>query len=473
METETFRVERDMLGEMPLPAGAYYGAQTARAVANFPITGQRMRPEMIHSLALIKKAAAIVNRGAGTLDARIADAIAAACDEVMAGKWSDQFPVDPIQGGAGTSANMNMNEVVANRAIELLGGEKGDYSLVHPNDHVNCAQSTNDVYPSAGKLAAIRLLKPFNEALVALQSALEDKALRFDGIVKVGRTQLQDAVPIRLGQEFRAYAAVVGRDRRRLQAAAEELRGLNLGGTAVGTGINASHGYIERIVGEVSHLSGERFVQAEDLIDATQNADCYVALSGALKACAVSLSKIASDLRLMSSGPLAGLGEIRLPARQNGSSIMPGKVNPVIPEVVNQIAFSVIGNDMTIALAAESGQLELNAFEPIIFHKLFESIATLTSGVRVLAERCVKGIQADEARCRQLVERSAGVAAALCPIVGYTRASSLAKEALATGMRVETLALEGGLAPETVLREALDPYGMTVLPSAQHQAVAK
>lgn len=462
METETIRVERDMLGEISLPAGAYYGAQTARAVENFPITGQRIRPEMIHSLALIKKAAAIVNLDEGALNARIADAIIKACDEVMAGKWLDQFPVDPIQGGAGTSANMNMNEVIANRAIELMGGKKGDYSLVHPNDHVNCAQSTNDVYPSAGKLTAIRLYKPLDEALAALQSALEEKAIRFDGIVKVGRTQLQDAVPIRLGQEFRAYAAAVGRGRRQLQAAMEEMRTLNLGGTAVGTGINASRGYIERIVGEVSRLSGERLVQAEDLIDATQNADCYTVVSGALKTCAVSLSKIANDLRLMSSGPVAGLGEIRLPARQNGSSIMPGKVNPVIPEVVNQIAFSVIGNDMTITLAAESGQLELNAFEPVIFFKLFESMTILTAGVRTLTERCVNGIQADEVRCRQLVKRSAGVAAALCPIVGYNRASSLAKKALSTGELVEELALEEGIASEAVLREVLDPYRMTV-----------
>jgi aspartate ammonia-lyase len=456
---------------MAVPAGAYYGVHTARAVENFPITGQKMRPEMIHSLALIKKAAARVNRDAGALPPRIADAIIEAADEVMAGKLLDQFSVDPVQGGAGTSANMNMNEVLANRAIELLGGEKGDYSIVHPNDHVNLAQSTNDVYPSAGKLAALTLMKPLSGALVALQSALEEKALRFDSVVKVGRTQLQDAVPIRLGQEFRAYAAVVGRDARRVQAAEDELRVLNLGGTAIGTGVNASAEYIDRIVGEVSRLSGERLFQAEDLIDGTQNLDGFMVVSGALKTAAISLSKIASDLRLMSSGPLAGLGEITLPARQNGSSIMPGKVNPVIPEVVNQVAFLVMGNDATIALAVEHGQLELNAFEPILFHRLFESIASLTAGVRALTEYCVKGIRANEARCGKLVAASAGVAAALCPVVGYTRASALAKEAVATGASVEALALREGLAPAGVLREALDPYRMTVPPSAQAEAV--
>ncbi len=462
MKTDAaFRVEKDLVGETEVPAGAYYGVHTARAMENFPITGQKMHPEMIRSLALIKKAAALVNREAGVLPPRIADAIALAADEVLEGKLHDQFPVDPLQGGAGTSANMNMNEVLANRAIELLGGEKGDYTNVHPNDHVNCAQSTNDVYPSAGKLALLSLIKPLITALVALQNALEEKAIRFDGVIKMGRTQLQDAVPIRLGQEFRAWAAAVGRDIRRIGAAEEELRVLNLGGTAVGTGLNASGEYIEAIVGEVSRQSGERLRQAEDLIDGTQNLDGYTAVSGALKSCAVSLSKISNDLRLMASGPRAGLNEITLPARQNGSSIMPGKVNPVIPEVVNQIAFNVIGNDMTITMAAEAGQLELNAFEPVIFYKLFESITTLTRGVRTLTEHCVKGITANSERCRQSVMESAGVAAALCPHVGYARASCLAKEALTTGMSVETLARRDALLPEERLREVLDPFAMT------------
>lgn len=456
-----FRVEKDLVGELEVPAGAYYGVHTARAMENFPITGQRMHPEMIRSLALIKKAAALVNREAGVLPPRIADAIALAADEVLEGKLHDQFPVDPLQGGAGTSANMNMNEVLANRAIEHLGGEKGDYAIVHPNDHVNCAQSTNDVYPSAGKLALLSLLKPLVVALVALQNALEEKAIRFDGVIKMGRTQLQDAVPIRLGQEFRAYGAAIGRDIRRIGLAEEELRVLNLGGTAVGTGLNASGEYIEAIVGEVSRQSSERLRQAEDLIDGTQNLDGYTAVSSALKSCAVSLSKISNDLRLMASGPRAGLHEITLPARQNGSSIMPGKVNPVIPEVVNQIAFGVIGNDMTITMAAEAGQLELNAFEPVIFYKLFESITTLTRGVRTLTEHCVKGIAANADRCRQSVEESAGVAAALCPHVGYVRASRLAKEALSTGLNVEALARRDALLPEERLREVLDPFAMT------------
>lgn len=464
-----YRVEKDLVGEMMVPAGAYYGVHTARAMENFPITGHRMHPEMVRSLALIKKAAALVNRKAGALPPRIADAIVLACDEAIGGKLDDQFPVDPLQGGAGTSANMNMNEVLANRAIELLGGVKGDYSIVHPNDHVNCAQSTNDVYPSAGKLALLRLLKPLVAALVALVNALEEKAVRFDGVVKMGRTQLQDAVPIRLGQEFHAYAAAVGRDIRRIAAAEEELRVLNLGGTAVGTGLNASGEYIENIVDEVSRLSGERLLQAEDLIDGTQNLDCYTAVSGALKSCAVSLSKISNDLRLMASGPRAGLYEITLPARQNGSSIMPGKVNPVIPEVVNQIAFNVIGNDTTITLAAEAGQLELNAFEPVIFFKLFESIVTLTKGVRTLTERCVKGIAANSDRCRRYVEESAGVAAALCPHIGYARASRLAGEALQTGMSVEALARRDALLPEEQLQAALDPYAMTSPRASRHR----
>ena len=456
-----FRMERDIVGELPVPAQAYYGVHTLRALENFPVTGQRLNTEMIRSLVLIKKAAALTNREAKALPPRIADAVIDACDELLDGKLCDQFPVDPVQGGAGTSTNMNANEVIANRAIELLGGTKGDYALVHPNDHVNCGQSTNDVYPSCGKMAAIKLLKGLDEALALLKQSLEEKALAFDRVVKMGRTQLQDAVPVRLGQEFHAYAAAIGRDIRRLRNAGEEMHVLNLGGTAIGTGINACGAYARNIVAAVSRLSGECYTQAGDLIDGTQHLDCYTALSGALKSCAVNLSKMCNDLRLMSSGPNTGLGEITLPARQNGSSIMPGKVNPVIPEVVNQIAFNVIGNDMTITLAVEAGQLELNAFEPVIFYKLFESITTLTRGVLTLTEHCIKGIAANEKRCRQLVEQSTAIMTALCPFIGYTRASSLVKEASSSGVSVQALILRDGLLTEGELRELLDPYAMT------------
>jgi aspartate ammonia-lyase len=469
MQSGNFRIEHDIAGELLVPAEAYYGAQTLRAMENFPITGQRQHPQMIHSLVLIKKAAAIVNREAGVLPSPIADAIAIACDELLNGKLSDQFPVDPIQGGAGTSTNMNANEVIANRAIELMGGIKGDYTLVHPNDHVNCGQSTNDVYPSCGKMTAVTLIKRLDDALAALQKALEGKALEFSHVIKMGRTQLQDAVPVRLGQEFHAYAAATYRDIRRIHKAGEEMHVLNLGGTAIGTGINACGYYARNIVDAVSRLSGENYVQADDLIDCTQNLDCYTAVSGALKSCAVTLSKMCNDLRLMSSGPSAGFGEITLPARQNGSSIMPGKVNPVIPEVVNQIAFSVIGNDTAITLAAEAGQLELNAFEPVIFYKLFESVTMLTQGVRTLTEHCIKGIAANEKRCKQHVENSAGIVTALCPYIGYARASSLAKEALSSGMSVKALALRDGVLTEEELREILNPYAMTITPDMQQE----
>ncbi len=471
-ESCDFRIEHDIAGELNVPEDAYYGAQTLRALYNFPITGQRLHPVLIHSLVLIKKAAAIVNCEAGVLPPPIADAIAAACDEILSGKLTDQFPVDPIQGGAGTSANMNANEVIANRAIELLGGKKGDYALVHPNDHVNCGQSTNDVYPSCGKMTAVNLLKNLETALTALQKSLEEKAVSFSHVIKMGRTQLQDAVPIRLGQEFHAYAKAVGRDICRLRLSGEGIHVLNLGGTAIGTGINACGYYVRNIVPAVSRLSGESYTQAEDLIDSTQNLDCYTWVSGALKSCAVTLSKMCNDLRLMSSGPRAGLGEITLPARQNGSSIMPGKVNPVIPEVVSQIAFSVIGNDTAITLAAEAGQLELNAFEPLIFHKLFESVTTLTGGVRTLTEHCIKGITANEKRCKQQVEESTGIVTALCPYIGYARASSLAKDALSSGMSVKALALRNGLLSERKLYEVLDPYAMTEPQDMQQEALA-
>ena len=419
MSEQEFRTEKDSIGTKNVPEDVYYGVQSLRAAENFHITGLNMHPEIINSLAYIKKAAAITNCEAGLLDKKIAQAIVKACDEILGGKLHEDFIVDPIQGGAGTSLNMNANEVIANRANEILGGKKGDYSIVNPNDHVNCGQSTNDVIPTAGKMTSLRLLKNLKKELMRLHTALEKKAEEFDGVIKMGRTQLQDAVPIRLGQEFKAYSVAVLRDIRRMDKAMDEMRTLNMGGTAVGTGLNADEAYLRRIVPNLSEISDMELVQAYDLIDSTQNLDPFVAVSGAVKACAVTLSKIANDLRLMSSGPRAGFGEINLPAKQNGSSIMPGKVNPVIPEVVNQVAFNVIGNDVTITMAAEAGQLELNAFEPIIFYCLFQSIDTLGYAVQTFVDNCVTGITANETRCRYFVENSVGIITAICPYVGY------------------------------------------------------
>ena len=413
------------------------------------------------SFAVGKKAAAITNCEVGILDKSIATAIVAACDEILAGKLHEDFIVDPIQGGAGTSVNMNANEVIANRAIEILGGQKGDYSIVNPNDHVNCGQSTNDVIPTAGKMTALRLLKNLKTELLRLHKALCEKAEEFDGILKMGRTQMQDAVPIRLGQEFKAYSVAVMRDIHRMDKAMDEMRCLNMGGTAIGTGINADETYLRRIVPNLNEVSAMDFVQAFDLIDATQNLDPFVAVSGAVKACAVTLSKIANDLRLMSSGPRAGFHEINLPAKQNGSSIMPGKVNPVIPEVVNQVAFYVIGNDMTITMAAEAGQLELNAFEPIIFYCMFQSIDTLAYAVQTFVDNCIKGITANETRCRYLVENSVGIITAICPHIGYQKAADVAKKAIKTGESVRTLILQEGLLEEEELDCILDPENMT------------
>ena len=458
---QLYRSEHDSVGERAVPKDVYYGVQSLRAAENFPITGLAMHPELINSIAEIKKASAITNYEIGLLEKRVADAIVAACEEIAAGKLHEAFIVDPIQGGAGTSLNMNANEVIANRAIELLGGEKGDYSLVNPNDHVNYGQSTNDVFPSAGKLAVLKLLVRAQIQLERLYQALVEKAEEFDGVIKMGRTQMQDAVPIRLGQEFRAYSEAVRRDIARFERAKDEMRCLNMGGTAIGTGINADEQYLRRIVPNLSKVTGLSLVQAFNLIDATQNLDEFVAVSGAVKTCAVNLSKMSNDLRLMSSGPRCGFGEINLPPRQNGSSIMPGKVNPVIPEVVNQVAFNIIGNDMTVTMAAEAGQLELNAFEPIIFYNLIQSVETLTYAVHTLVDHCIVGITANRERCRDMVEHSVGIITALCPHVGYEKAAEMAKRAIETGAPVRRLILEEGLLDEASLDKILDPYSMT------------
>ena len=459
--TQQFRSEHDSIGNRNLPKDAYYGVQSLRAAENFHITGLTMHPELINSITEIKKAAAITNLEIGLLDKQVADAIIKACDEIITGEFHEEFIVDPIQGGAGTSLNMNANEVIANRAIEILGGNKGDYSLVNPNDHVNCGQSTNDVFPSAGKLAVLKLLIKAQIQLERLYRALIDKAQEFDDVLKMGRTQLQDAVPIRLGQEFRSYSEGIRRDIARLERVQDEMRSLNMGGTAVGTGINADEMYIKRIVPNLSLVSGLRLIQAYDLVDATQNLDGFVAVSGAVKTCAVNLSKMCNDLRLLSSGPRCGFGEINLPARQNGSSIMPGKVNPVIPEVVNQVAFNIMGNDLTITMAAESGQLELNAFEPIIFWNLTHAVEFLTYAVNTLTDNCIVGITANRERCQHLVDESVGTITALTPHIGYEPAANIAKEAIQTGMQVKELILKKGILDQETIEKILDPYAMT------------
>ncbi|MBQ8291567.1 MAG: aspartate ammonia-lyase [Clostridia bacterium] len=455
-----YRIEHDSIGEKEVPADAYYGVQTLRAYENFKISGKKVHPEFVKAIAEVKKAAAITNGEAGVIEKNVAEAMAKACDEILAGKLKSAFIVDAIQGGAGTSLNMNANEVVANRAIELLGGEKGDYSIVHPNDHANCGQSTNDVFPSAGKIAVIRMIKKAITALTGLRDALVDKAKEFNDVIKMGRTEMQDAVPISFGQSFHAYASAFTRDIRRFNEAIKELSSLNMGGTAIGTGITADKYYIERIVPNLCAVTGLPLTQAEDLVDATQNLDGFVYVSGIIKSCATTLSKVANDLRLMSSGPRVGFAEINLPPKQNGSSIMPGKINPVIPEVVNQIAFNIIGNDTTVTLAAEAGQLELNAFEPIIFYCLFESLETLTNGLNAFKKDCIEGITVNVDNCEYEVEKSIGIVTALCPYIGYTKASQLAKKALKEKKNIREVLIEENIVEKAQIDKMLDPYKM-------------
>lgn len=462
------RLESDSIGTMAVPADAYYGVQSLRAKQNFPITGTKLHPVFIKNLAQVKKAAAITNFDAGLLTEDAANAIIKACDEVMDGKMEDSFIVDAIQGGAGTSANMNMNEVVANRAGELLGDTKGNYTMVHPNDHVNMAQSTNDVIPTAGKLTVLDLLTPLIRELYRLETALIDKSIEFDDVLTMGRTQLQDAVPIRLGQVFHGYASMVSRDRKRIEKSCREMYTVNLGGTAVGTAINVSDSYFSKIVPNLKMLTGYPLEQADDLFDSTENLDGFVAVSGVIKTCAVDLSKMCNDLRLLSSGPKTGFGEINLPAKQNGSSIMPGKVNPVIPEVVSQVAFHIVGHDTTITMAAEAGQLELNAFEPVVFCNLFDSITTLEKAIKTLIDNCITGITANRQHCKELMESSAGIATALCPYIGYKEAARIAKTALKTGKSVRSLVLEQGFITEKELEKILDPYLMTEAGTPTH-----
>ena len=438
------RLEHDLLGNYEVPIHAYWGVHTARAVENFPISGVPIGHyrSLIRALAIVKQAAAQANFELGELSSEINDAISKACQEVADGKFDGEFVVDTIQGGAGTSTNMNANEVIANRAIEILGGSKGDYDLVHPLNDVNKSQSTNDVYPTALKLALILEINELLKAMAHLQGAFQGKADEFKDVIKMGRTQLQDAVPMTLGQEFATFSRMTMEDIQRLQETLPLLREINLGGTAIGTGLNAPAGYAQKACLILSKLSGFDFMVAEDMVEATQDAGVFVMVSGVLKRIAVKLSKTSNDLRLLSSGPRAGLDEINLPPRQAGSSIMPGKVNPVIPEVVNQIAFAVIGNDVTVTMAAEAGQLQLNAFEPIMCRALMMNITQLRQGCYVLADACVSGITANVEKLRMSVEHSIGLVTVISPLLGYENATIVAQKALADGTSVREVVLE-------------------------------
>ncbi len=456
-------IEHDLLGDRAVPAEAYYGVHTLRALENFPITGMPISiyPDLVVALACVKQAAALANNELSLLDDAKAQAIVKACEEIREGGLLEEFVVDVIQGGAGTSTNMNANEVIANRALELMGRKRGEYEYLHPVEDVNMSQSTNDVYPTAVKVALHFAIHRLTAAMAELRAAFAGKAQEFADVLKIGRTQLQDAVPMTLGQEFSTYAVMLEEDEQRLREAALLIHEINLGATAIGTGINAHPDYAALVCHKLSDITGIPLVTASNLVEATQDAGAFVQLSGVLKRVGVKLSKTCNDLRLLSSGPRAGLNEINLPPMQAGSSIMPGKVNPVIPEVVNQIAFEVIGNDVTVSFAAEAGQLQLNAFEPIIAHSLFESLTHLRNGCLTLAERCVKGITANREHLRRVVENSIGIVTALNPYIGYTHATQVAQEALTTGRSVYDLVLEKRLLSKEQLDEILRPERLT------------
>ncbi len=463
MSEQKFRVESDLIGELQVPADAYYGVQTQRALNNYKISNTRMcdYPEYIIAMAYVKMAAAAANAELGVLDKKIGDAIVAACKEIVAGKLWDQFPVDMMQGGAGTSVNMNANEVIANRALELMGHQKGEYQFCSPNDHVNCAQSTNDAYPTAFRYTFVRMNKHVEEALRQLIASFRAKGEEFKDVLKMGRTQLQDAVPMTSGQEFNAFANNLEEELANLERNAVLLKEINMGGTAIGTGLNAVPGFAELCTKRLSEFSGDTFEKAPDLVEATPDTGAYVSYSAALKRLAVKLSKICNDLRLMASGPRCGLHEINLPAMAPGSSIMPGKVNPVIPEVTNQVCFKVIGNDTAVCFAAEAGQLQLNVMEPVIAQCILESQTWLMNAMNTLRTKCVNGITVNAEHCYNMVLNSIGIVTALNPYIGYKASTKVAKEALATGRSVYDLVLEQGLMTREKLDEALDPKAMT------------
>ncbi len=455
------RTEHDLLGEREIPAHVYYGIHTLRAAENFNISGRPIHHQLVIALAMVKKAAALANLEAGLLGEPIVQAITSACDEVIAGGFRDQFLVDALQGGAGTSANMNVNEVVANLAIERLHGAKGDYRIVHPLNHVNLSQSTNDVFPTAVRIAAIKLLKPLSENLAQLQIVLQQKEEQFSGVIKMGRTELQDALPVMLGQEFGAYAQAIARDRWRIYKVEERLRQVSLGGTAVGTGMNADKRYIFSVIEKLRDVTGLGLSRAEYPMDLTQNNDIFVEVSGMLKTVAVNLAKIANDLRLMASGPQAGFGEINLPEMQAGSSIMPGKINPVIPEAVRQAAYQVMANDQAITMGAQAGELELNAMLPLIADNLFNSLELLNRAVVVFKERCIQGITMNDEHCKAILEKSMIYATALTPYIGYEKATFLVQQAKLNGNTIREEALHSGFFTQEELNTILDPYQLT------------
>ena len=461
-EDKKFRVESDLLGELKVPADALYGVQTQRGINNYHISRKTMSMyhDFIIAIAYVKLAAVETNHTLGVINDEIAGAISQACREIIDGKWHENFPIDMMQGGAGTSVNMNANEVIANRALEIMGYEKGDYQHCYPNDHCNCGQSTNDVYPTTIRLAIIRMNKSLVAALTGLISAFRYKGDEFADCIKMGRTQLQDAVPMTSGQEFNAYANNLEEEILNLERNVKLLHEINMGGTAIGTGLNAVPGFAKLCAANLAKLTGEAFVSAADLVEATPDTGAYVSYSSALKRLAVKLSKICNDLRLMASGPRCGLNEINLPPKAPGSSIMPGKVNPVIPEVVNQVCFKVIGNDTTVSFAAEAGQLQLNVMEPVITESLFESLIWLKNAIETLTEECVLGITVNKERCLEMVKNSIGIVTALNPYIGYKTSTKVAKEALETNRSVYDIVLEQGLMTQEKLDEALDPSKM-------------
>ena len=462
MTEQKFRIESDLLGELKVPADAYYGVQTQRALNNYKISNTRMcdYPEYVVSIAYVKMAAASANAELGVLDKEIANAIIAACCEIVDGKFHDQFPVDMMQGGAGTSVNMNANEVIANRALELMGHKKGEYQYCSPNDHVNCAQSTNDAYPTAFRYTFVRMNKHLVASLQALIAAFRAKGVEFKDFIKMGRTQLQDAVPMTSGQEFNAFANNLEEEIANLERNAVLLREINMGGTAIGTGLNAVPGFADLCTRKMSEFTGDELVKASDLVEATPDTGAYVSYSAALKRLAIKLSKICNDLRLMASGPRCGLHEINLPPMAPGSSIMPGKVNPVIPEVTNQVCYKVIGNDTTVAFAAEAGQLQLNVMEPVIAESILESVTWLRNAIDTLRTKCIEGITVNADHCYEMVKNSIGIVTALNPYIGYKGSTKVAKEALETGRSVYDIVLEKGLMTKEKLDEALNPAAM-------------
>ncbi|KIA88734.1 aspartate ammonia-lyase [Kaistella jeonii] len=459
---KNYRIESDLLGELKVPIDAYYGVQTQRAVDNFYITGNKMGeyPEFVKAIAYVKLAAAKTNHEMGLLDDKMAEAIYQACQEIIDGKFHDQFPVDMIQGGAGTSVNMNANEVLANRALEIMGFEKGDYQHCYPNDHLNLSQSTNDVYPTTVRLTIIMMNHILVDHLADLNNAFRKKGKEFSDVIKMGRTQLQDAVPMTLGQEFEAFAATLDEEITLLNNISNLFLEINMGGTAIGTGINAPKGYPKLCAETLANLTGEAFISAPNLVEATPDTGSYVIYSSALKRLAVKLSKICNDLRLLSSGPRAGLNEINLPKMQPGSSIMPGKVNPVIPEVVNQVCYKVIGNDLTVTFAAEAGQLQLNVMEPVLCASIVESMIYLQRAMDTLRSKCVEGITANREVCKNLVMNSIGIVTALNPYIGYKASTKIAQEAMETGKTVYDLVLEQNILTKEKLDEILDPKNM-------------